>query len=46
MIFIAPSIDLLIGSMAAKSTPMAYDAVGSLKSFADFGKYWLDFIFF
>lgn len=46
MIFVAPSVDLLVGALAGKSTPIAYDSVINVKSLSDFGKYWLDFAFF
>lgn len=46
MIFIAPTVDLLIGALTTKSTPIAYDSVINVKSLADFGKYWLEFAFF
>lgn len=46
MIFIAPSVDLIIGAFAGKRTPIAYDVVINVKNLGDLIKYWLDFTFF
>lgn len=46
MIFVAPTVDLVVRALSNHSTPIVYDPVTGIESLKDFLKYWLDFAFF
>ena len=46
MIFIAPTVDLIVRALTEHTTPIVYDPVVGISTVSDVLKYWLDFAFF
>lgn len=46
MIFVAPTVDLVVRALSDHSTPIVYDPVTGITSIKDLLTYWLDFAFF